>query len=117
MPPLKWGLLADDIVRFVGEPIAAVVASSVAAAQDALELIEVDYAPLPALVDPFVALEADAQQSDATLLLIGAHDGIISGAGPATGTRPAESARVKQARAATGGGNGAHAHDHAGHSH
>lgn len=50
--------LAMRKVRFVGEPIAAVVASSPAAARDALELIEVDYDPLPAVVDPETALQA-----------------------------------------------------------
>ncbi|MCS7235510.1 MAG: aerobic carbon-monoxide dehydrogenase large subunit [Armatimonadota bacterium] len=43
--------LAPDKVRHVGEPVAFVVATSRAAAEDALELIEVDYDPLPAVVD------------------------------------------------------------------
>lgn len=44
--------LARDRVRFVGEPIAVVVAESTAAAADAAELVVVDYEPLPAVVDP-----------------------------------------------------------------
>lgn len=45
-------LLADGVVRFVGEPVAAVIAETRAQAYDAAELVEVDYDPLPVLVDP-----------------------------------------------------------------
>ncbi|MCU1488362.1 MAG: molybdenum hydroxylase family protein large subunit [Actinomycetia bacterium] len=58
--PLTWGVLATDAVRFVGEPIVAVVAASRAEAEDACELVEVDYKPLPAVVDPLAALEPGA---------------------------------------------------------
>ncbi|MCU1379817.1 MAG: molybdenum hydroxylase family protein large subunit [Acidimicrobiales bacterium] len=58
--PLSWGVLATDTVRFVGEPIVAVVATSRAEAEDACELVEVDYEPLPAMVDPRAALEPGA---------------------------------------------------------
>ncbi len=44
--------LAVDKVRFCGEAVCAVVADSRAIAEDALELIEVDYDPLPAVTDP-----------------------------------------------------------------
>ena len=44
-------VLAIDTVRYVGEPVAAVVAETVAAARDALEAIVVEYDPLPAVVD------------------------------------------------------------------
>jgi len=43
-------LLADDRVRFVGQPVAFVVAETLAQAKDAAELIEIDYDPLPAVV-------------------------------------------------------------------
>ncbi len=52
-------LLADKRVRFVGEPIAAIVADSPAAAVDAAELIEVHYGPLDAVVDPETSLDCD----------------------------------------------------------
>ena len=52
--------LARDKVRFVGEPVAALVAESRGQAIDALELIEVDYEPLPAVIDPEKALEPGA---------------------------------------------------------
>jgi carbon-monoxide dehydrogenase large subunit len=58
--PLTWGVLADERVRFVGEPIAAVVATSRAIAEDALELIEVDYDELPAVVGVEHALHPGA---------------------------------------------------------
>jgi aerobic carbon-monoxide dehydrogenase large subunit len=45
-------LLARDEVRYVGQPVAAVVAESRAAAEDLAELVEVDYEPLDAVVDP-----------------------------------------------------------------
>src|SRR5919108_3085294 len=44
--------MATDTVRFVGDAVAVVVADSAQHAYDALELIDVDYAPLPAVVDP-----------------------------------------------------------------
>ncbi len=51
--------LADGVVRFVGEAVAAVVAQSWAEAVDAAELVFVDYDPLPAVVDPRAALTGD----------------------------------------------------------
>jgi carbon-monoxide dehydrogenase large subunit len=58
LAPVPVPLLAREKVRFVGEPVAAVVAESQARALDALELIDVDYEPLPALVDPREAADA-----------------------------------------------------------
>jgi len=45
-------LLAAGEVRYAGQPVAAVVADSRALAEDAAELVEVDYEPLDAIVDP-----------------------------------------------------------------
>lgn len=53
-------LLARERVRYVGEPIVAVVAETRAAAVDASELVVVDVEPLPALIDPLDALSDDA---------------------------------------------------------
>jgi carbon-monoxide dehydrogenase large subunit len=47
--------LARERVRFVGEPVAMVLADSTAQAQDASELIMVDYDELPAVVEPLEA--------------------------------------------------------------
>lgn len=52
--------LATDRVRYVGEQVAVVIATSAAAATDALELVDVDLDPLPAVTDPIAALEPDA---------------------------------------------------------
>jgi carbon-monoxide dehydrogenase large subunit len=49
--------LCRDVVRHVGEIVAMVVAESRALAEDAGELVEVEYEPLPALVDPLAAAE------------------------------------------------------------
>ncbi len=51
-------VLAIGKVRFVGEPVAVAVASDPYRAQDALDLVEVDYDMLEAVVDPEKALEA-----------------------------------------------------------
>ncbi|WP_419947316.1 xanthine dehydrogenase family protein molybdopterin-binding subunit [Candidatus Poriferisodalis sp.] len=59
-PAIVRTLLADDRVRFVGEPVAVVVAETATAAIDAAELVVVDYEPLEALVDPEAALDAPA---------------------------------------------------------
>jgi aerobic carbon-monoxide dehydrogenase large subunit len=53
-------VLAQAKVRFVGEPVAVVVAKDAYSAQDALDLIEVDYDPLDAVTDPEKALESGA---------------------------------------------------------
>jgi 2-furoyl-CoA dehydrogenase large subunit len=52
--------LAVGKVRYVGEPVVAVVAETRELARDASELVEVDYEPLPALVDARRAQDADA---------------------------------------------------------
>ena len=53
-------VLALDRVRYVGEAVAIVVAHDRYRAQDAAELIEVDYEPLEAVTDPEKALEPGA---------------------------------------------------------
>src|SRR2546427_91522 len=50
-------LLATNKVRFVGEPVAAVVAEDKYIARDAADLIEIDYEPLPVVVDPEKAMD------------------------------------------------------------
>ena len=57
-PPRR--LLAHEIVRFAGEPVAAVVATSRFAAQSAAEAIAIDYEILPSVVDPEAALKPGA---------------------------------------------------------
>jgi carbon-monoxide dehydrogenase large subunit len=63
MPDLKvppHPVLASGRVRYFGEPVAAVVAEDAYIARDAAELIEVDYAPLPVVVDMEKALARDS---------------------------------------------------------
>ena len=43
--------LAEEEARFVGDPVALVVAASRALAEDAADLVEIDFEPLPAVVD------------------------------------------------------------------
>ena len=54
--------LAGETVRHLGEPIAAVIATSAARARDAAELIEVGYRPLPAVMSPAEAVREGAPQ-------------------------------------------------------
>ena len=53
-------LLADASVRYVGQPIAMIVAADRYAALDAAELIDVEYETLPAALDPVAALQPGA---------------------------------------------------------
>jgi 2-furoyl-CoA dehydrogenase large subunit len=59
VPVLQWAL-AVERVRYVGEPVALVVAESRYIAEDAAELVAVDYAPLEAVIDPLAACEKSA---------------------------------------------------------
>ena len=56
--------LAIDVVRFPGEPVAAVVAVDAASAADALSAIEVDYEPLPTVGDAEEALTSPVRVHD-----------------------------------------------------
>src|ERR1700709_743481 len=58
VPPGR--LVAHEIVRFAGEPVAAVGAVSRVAAQTAAEAIVVDYEVLPSVVDPVAAIKPGA---------------------------------------------------------
>src|ERR1700742_4846519 len=58
VPPRR--LLAHEVVRFAGEPVAAVVASSRVLAQNAAEAIQIDYEVLPSVVDPLEATKPGA---------------------------------------------------------
>ncbi len=59
-PETRRPPLAEDEVRFVGDPVALVVAETRSFAEDAAELVEVECIPLPAVVDYTVAEHADA---------------------------------------------------------
>ncbi|HEX6437560.1 MAG TPA: molybdopterin cofactor-binding domain-containing protein, partial [Candidatus Binatia bacterium] len=53
-------ILADGVVRFIGEKVAAVAAESEAIAEAAVELIDVEYEEMEPLLDPLDAIEPDA---------------------------------------------------------
>jgi len=55
-----WWPLARGKVLYVGEPVVAVAALDRYTAEDACELVQVDYEPLPAVLDPVAALEPSA---------------------------------------------------------
>jgi carbon-monoxide dehydrogenase large subunit len=59
-PALPFYALAQDVAVFEGQPVVSVVATSRAIAEDAVELIEIDYDPLPHVSDTIGALAPDA---------------------------------------------------------
>ena len=59
---VAYPAIAKDVVRYVGDAVAVVVAENRYQAEDALELINVDYEPLPAVVNAEAALQAGAPQ-------------------------------------------------------
>ena len=61
--PLQYPLAVDK-VRYVGEPVVAIAAVDRYVAEDACDLVEVDYEPLPAVVDPEAALRPGAPLID-----------------------------------------------------
>jgi carbon-monoxide dehydrogenase large subunit len=69
LPPLPPGMgpadfarpaLAREVVRFLGEAVAVVVAATREQALDAAEAVAVEYEPLPVVTDPVAAVEPDA---------------------------------------------------------
>src|SRR6202012_72728 len=58
--PIQQWALAVERVRYVGEPVALVVAENRYIAEDAAELVEIDYEPLAAVIDPVAACQNDA---------------------------------------------------------
>jgi len=54
--------LTSDRVRYVGDPVAFVIAETLDHARDASEAIDIDYAPLPSVVDTAAAMDDDKVQ-------------------------------------------------------
>ncbi len=74
---MRRHLLATDIVRFVGDLVAAVVTSEHYQGEDAVELVDVDYDPLPAVID------FDDSLSDKTILFEEAGTNVVARFGSA----------------------------------
>src|ERR1700734_1691461 len=66
-PAPEYTLLATDKVRFVGDPVAIVVAENRYLAEDGCELVEVDYADLPPVATAATALDAGSPRLFANL--------------------------------------------------
>jgi carbon-monoxide dehydrogenase large subunit len=60
VPQLPYYALASDVALFEGQPVFSIVATSRYVAEDAIDLVEVDYEPLPPVVDVEAALEDGA---------------------------------------------------------
>ncbi|PKB63774.1 MAG: hypothetical protein BZY80_05410 [SAR202 cluster bacterium Io17-Chloro-G2] len=60
MRPPPHPVLAKDKVAYVGQAVAVVVAENLQCARDGIELIQVAYEPLPAVIDPAEGLQPDA---------------------------------------------------------
>ena len=58
-PSPEHRAVAVDVVRFVGDPVAVVVACDRYVARDAADAVAVDYEPLPAVVDPETAMTGE----------------------------------------------------------
>ncbi len=88
--------LAVDRVRFVGEPVAFVVAEDRYVAEDAAELIDVGYEPFPAVMDleaalaessPLVHADVAANRAGRLVQQVGDPDGAFAGAARVLGER------------------------------
>lgn len=72
-PPHPYGVpgagpvLAEGVVRYIGEPVAAVVAETVEQAREAARRVEVGYTPLPTVTEPLQALAEGAPQLHETV--------------------------------------------------
>ena len=73
-------LLARDVARFVGEPVAVVITDDPYQGEDAAELVDVDYDPLPPVIDL-----ADAADREAGLLFPDAGTNVAASFGDAAG--------------------------------
>src|SRR5499425_931220 len=59
-PTRAHAVLAIDRVVFVGQPVAAVAADELSIAEEAIDLIKVDYEVLPAAIDPLRSMQVGA---------------------------------------------------------
>ena len=110
-PTRAHAMLAMDRVVFAGQPVAAVAADEVSIAEEALDLIEVQYDVLPASVDPLQSMKAGAppvadQGTEADTSEALAHSAVAmaksADAAPAKGANVSQTAHVKRGDVAAG---------------
>src|SRR5437867_266065 len=109
-PTRAHAVLAIDRVLFAGQPVAAVAADEVAIAEEALDLIDVEYEVLPAAVDPLEAMkpgappvaeagtEADTSEAQAH----GSVSGVAAVAKPAKAVNISQQAKLARGDVAKG---------------
>src|SRR5437667_3011431 len=76
--PMEMSTLAVDKVRFVGDPVACVIGEQRDQVEDACTLVGVEYAPLPAVVDPERAQDPGLPLVDETIPANRAYAGIFA---------------------------------------
>src|SRR5262247_4690890 len=109
-PTRAHAVLAIDRVVFVGQPVAAVAADEVAIAEEALDLIDVQYEVLPAAVDPLEAMkpgappvaDAGTEADTSEALAHGSVAGISAEAKPAKAVNISQQARIQRGDVAKG---------------
>src|SRR5438034_5233612 len=109
-PTRAHAVLAIDRVVFVGQPVVAVAADELSIAEEALDLITVEYEVLPASVDPLVSMQPGAApvaeagtKADTSEAL--AHSAVAlakSDAGPSKAVNVSQQARVQRGDVAKG---------------
>ena len=85
--PIDYYPMAVDKVRFVGEPVVMVAAGDRYTAEDALDVIEVEYDPLPPVVDPLDALDDGAPLVHEAHAMVRRYDVVLSAAKDSLGSR------------------------------
>ncbi len=65
--PIARPVLASSVVNYVGEPVCFVVANDRYIAEDAAEMVEIEYSPLEPVVDPEVSIRPEAERIHARL--------------------------------------------------
>src|ERR671923_705752 len=108
-PTRAHAVLAIDRVVFAGQPVAAVAADEVAIAEEALDLIDVEYAVLPAAVDPLQSMQpgappvADAgTEADTSEALAHSAVAMAKGETPTKAVNVSQTAQVKRGDVAKG---------------
>jgi carbon-monoxide dehydrogenase large subunit len=104
---MRFQLLAVDRVRYVGEPVAAVVAETVQLATDAADLVMVEYEPLPVVIDVEHSVRDETSPSARSSSRSGSSTSASAvrrwsrGSGRPTGRRTVGSCTTRPARAPT----------------